>query len=49
MNETVRVPLWLAVNLKKNDRCNLLWPEWFEPNNLQNANFDEDAKKEFLS
>ncbi len=37
MNETVRVPLWLAVNLKKNDRCNLLWPEWFEPNNLQNA------------
>jgi GINS complex subunit 2 len=42
----IRVPVWLAVELKRMRRCRVQPPEWMEPQRLQDL--IEMEKKELL-
>lgn len=53
----IEVPLWIALNLKLKEKCNIICPHWLTANSLQNyialerpsANDDEDTSTDIRS
>ncbi|KAK2581182.1 hypothetical protein KPH14_007986 [Odynerus spinipes] len=43
----VKVPIWLAVNLKQQQRCRIISPEWMETDSLMEAAEEEKLSKLF--
>ncbi|XP_011308978.1 DNA replication complex GINS protein PSF2 [Fopius arisanus] len=43
----VKVPIWLAVNLKQRQKCRIVCPEWMEPENLELLKENEKLSKVF--
>lgn len=41
----VRVPIWLAVNLKQRQKCRIVCPDWMEPENLEILKENEKLSK----
>ncbi|KAI8975948.1 DNA replication complex GINS protein psf2 [Pilobolus umbonatus] len=44
---SVEVPVWLALILKKHDRCNIPCPEWLTVDNLKQRLEEEEKNAEF--
>lgn len=42
-----KVPLWLALALKKQDRCSIVFPKWLEEERLQHFVEEEKARAQF--
>jgi GINS complex subunit 2 len=43
----LKVPLWLAIHLKKRNKCTIQMPEWLELGNLQALYEAESEQEEF--
>lgn len=44
-----RVPLWMALSLKKRKRCSVVCPDWLQPENLRELHRSEIMNEEFAA
>lgn len=44
-----RLPLWLALNLKKRKRCSIICPDWMQLENLKKLHREETMNEAFAA
>lgn len=43
----VKVPLWMALQLKESNSCNITWPSWLQKEALEEALEEENSQQAF--
>lgn len=41
----VRVPIWMAINLKQQQKCKIVGPDWMEVEKLEDVKEDEKTSR----